>query len=120
MHFRFYELIDLVNKKDSRLELIFEDQGYVDDIDLFLTGCMSYLPIIFYIDGTSTTKKLLNCPKKFKTMLDFYNEKIKCQGQLITELQGYERARLRNAEIITYNILPGAEHRDKIIQYFKL
>ncbi len=120
MTYRFNELVDLVNKKDGRLELTFEDQGYVDDIDLFLRGCIYHLPLVFFIDGSTVNKKLLSCPKKFKTMLDFNNGLIKCQGNFISDLQGYEKHNFKNKAITSFVISPGAKDYEELIRYFKM
>lgn len=118
--FRFYELVDLYNKADGRRQLTFDDKGYVEDIDLYISGILSFLHIDFYIDGSSLDWKLINCTKRFKTMLDFYNGKITCHGKFIDELEGYMRYNFKNAKIRSTVINPGANNKDRITEFFKL
>lgn len=118
--FRFNELVDLVNKKDGRRELTFEDQGYVENIDLFLTGCISRLHVHFYLDGSSVNWKLLNNQKQFKTMLDFHNGIIKCQDKFITEIEGYMRANFIQLQIHTRVVTSCAGNYEDLINFLKL
>lgn len=120
--FRFYELYDLYIKKDGRRQLTFEDQGHVEDLETFLTGCLSNLSLSFNLDGSSVDWKLLNCPKKFKTMVDFYENKITCQGKLFSEIeQLYLKDRFKNMKIEAFVINPCTKiTREELTKFFKI
>lgn len=57
---RFYELYELYTKADGHRQLTFDDFGYIDDIDVFLTGCISQLPIHFVFDGSTKDWRVLS------------------------------------------------------------
>ena len=117
--FRFTEIIDLINKADERRQLTFEDQGYVDDIDLFLKGCISSLPITAVLDGSSVDWRLLQGQKKIKTMLDFYNGLIKRQGKLYSQLEGYERHNFKWIKIYTVVVNPSYSDKE-LVDFLKI
>ncbi len=119
-HFRFIELLSLYNKSDCRRQLVFEDEGYVDNIDLFLTGCMSYLPVYLSMDGSTVLWQIINGSKKFKTLLDFVSEKIPCQGKYWYEIEGFQRDRIMNKQIIGYVINPSATHKELLIKFLQI
>lgn len=118
--YRWYELLDLFNKKDGRRFITFEDKGYVEDIDSFLTGCISGFPLVFMIDSSKLGWTLISDVKKFKTILDFNNGKITCQGLYYGDLIGYQRSRLNDMEIESFCILPCTNiEKENAIKYLK-
>jgi len=119
--FRFYEIYDIYTKKDGRRQLFFKDEGYVQDIDLFITGCLSGLPVSLIFDGSKLEWEVLNGIKKIKTIIDFYENKITCQGKLFKEIEeGYLRDRFKNMEIDAFVINPGATDYDKLKDFLKI
>jgi hypothetical protein len=119
MHYRFYELLDLVNKADGRRELTLEDRGRVDNVDLFLTGCMSYFPVTIAMDGSTLNWRVLNGSKKLKTLIDFWNGEVTCQGKYISEIEGFLKTRVRNLEIVSHNIMPAAVNRNELREFLR-
>jgi hypothetical protein len=119
-YFRFYELKDMFIKN----ELVFEDFGYVDDIDLYLTGCLVMCPnsFNFILKKPYTLLGELGC-KRFKTIIDFTENKIKCQGLYFNEIEGYLRHRILDmnisANLIIFYSIDSQEYRDFQIEYFK-
>lgn len=119
--YRFSELYDLYVKKDGRLYLTFEDKGYVEDVDLFLTGCMSFYPCVFMLQQVGVEYRILNDVKKFKTLIDFYDNKIACQNILFKDIeQFYLRSRINDLKIEAWVINPGAGNLEEAIKYFKM
>lgn len=114
--FRFSELLDLYNKKDGRRQLTFEDIGYVDDIDNFITGCLSSFVLTFTLDGSTINWKILNGRKQFKTLLDFYDNKITVQGQYYKDI-GFFKSRIKCLQIETFVINPGADDYESIKKF---
>ena len=114
---RFYELYDWFIKADGRISLTFQDNGYVDNIDLFLTACLSGYRLYFTIDGSSVDKVLLSDVKQFKTLVDFYGGKITCQGKTINDIKPYLKTKFRNLQLLTINTYPGIDDKKQIIEY---
>ena len=115
--FRFYELYDWYKKTDGRISLIFEDNGYVDDIDLFLTVCFSNYKLRFTIDGSSVNKVLLSDTKQFKTLIDFYEGKITCQGKTINEIKPSLKRKFHNLKLIAVCTYPSIDDKEAIIKF---
>ena len=116
--FRWHELMALVNKVDGRRSLVFEDQGYVSDTESFLTGCVSNFPLFFMFDSSTINWIVLHDVKKFKTLLDFYNNKITCQGYYYKDIEGYKRDRLANLSIESFCMNPcSREEREQTIKF---
>lgn len=114
---RFYELYNWYKKADGRISLIFEDNGYVDDIDLFLTACFSGYRLTFTIDNSSVEKVLLSDTKQFKTMIDFYEGKITCQGKTFDEIKPSLKRKFDNLELIAVCTYPSIDDKEEIIKY---
>lgn len=114
-YLRFSELVE----KFSKGELVFEDFGYVDDIDGFLTGCLSNLPNSFNFNLGRSYVLIgeLGC-KRFKTILDFMDGRIKCQGLYYNEMEGYLRCRILDM-IIGCNMVLTSDDRVEVIEYFR-
>lgn len=118
---RLSELLDMYYKTNTNgLSLIFKDTGYVEDVDIFLTGCLSNLPLYLSLDSTKKEKELISGTKKFKTLIDFYENKISCQKIYHKNMEGYLKTRLKNLQIITYNILPNSENYKEIKKYLSI
>lgn len=115
---RFYELYDLYLKKDGRLSISFEDNGYVDDIDNFITGCISGIRLFFTCDYRSVDKVLLSNTKQFKTLIDFVENKITCQGLYFKDIEGYLRRRIMDLNI-TIDFMVHGDNNDDIIKFLK-
>ena len=119
--FRFYEIYELYTKKDGRRQLFFEDEGYVQDVDLFITGCLSGLPLYLTLDGSKTEWSVLNDVKKVKTMIDFYENKITCQGKLFKDLEkGWMKDRFHDLKIEAFVINPSASDYNQLKGFLKI
>jgi hypothetical protein len=114
-YFRFYEL----KQKLDRNELIYQNFGYVNDADGFLTGCLCNLPNNFYfVLGKPYILIGGNCNKRFKTIIDFVENKITCQGLYYKDIDGYLQDRITNLTFDCNLILP-SDNKDDLINYFK-
>ncbi len=117
---RWYEIVDLLNKADGRISLTFNDEGYVDDVEAFLTGCLSRFPLTFMIDAAGLEREVLYDVKKIKTLWDFYNNKITCQGLYFNDLEFYRQDWLKNLQIETFQINPCSQiEREQAIKFLK-
>jgi len=64
--------------------------------------------------------KLINGSKKFKTILDFYNNKITCQGFYYKDLRGYQRDMLANMKIESFCLNPCTRKaREEAVKFLK-
>src|SRR5574343_468896 len=117
MHLRFSEL----KAKFEKGEIFFTDYGYVDNVDEYLTGCLSNMPNIFNIDMLDKTYEILGelgC-KRFKTILDFYDNKITCQGFYFKNVDGYLQYRISDLVIGCNLIFNHSENKQDLVNYFK-
>ena len=69
---------------------------------------------------TIATTISAQCYKKFKTMIDFYEGKLKCQGLSYKEIEGYLRHRFLWKEIKTFCVPAGADDRQELVNFLKL
>ena len=117
-HFRFSEL----KTKFIKGEILFTDCGYVDNIDEYITGCLSNLPNNMNINmGNNKTYEILGelGSKRFKTILDFTENKITCQGLYFNEIQGYLQCRINDLVIVCNLVFNHSENKEDIVNYFK-
>lgn len=117
-HFRFNELITKLNNG----EILLNDCGYVNNIDEYLTGCLSNFPNTLNINlGNNKTYEILGilgC-QRFKTLLDFTKNKIPCQGKYFKDIDGYLQYRINYLLIGCNLIFNYSENKEDIINYFK-
>lgn len=112
-HIRFNELYDLYTKADGRRQLFFEDKGYVSDVDLFITGCMSSNSVELYltIDASTLDWKVLSGHEKVKTLIDFYENKIMCQGLFYKDLKPlWLKSRIKDLKIRVHAVNPSSSN----------
>jgi hypothetical protein len=118
--FTHLRLGDLVTKY-HRGEIVFGDHGYVDKIDEYLTGCLSNLPNSFNVvihNGPYEVLGESGC-KRFRTLVDFTEDKITCQGTYFSAIPGYLQHRLNNLEIGCNMVLNLPDNRKEITNYLR-
>jgi hypothetical protein len=123
-HLRFYELLSLYRKENNRQSLVYVDHGYVTDTETFLTGCLSRLiDVSLYIDGSELQWEILgieNC-RKFKTLLDFCENKLTCQDLYNKDLEPHMRDWISHRlQFLAHVINPGAKDKEKIRNFLNL
>ncbi len=116
---RLIELKDRLDRKYGRLSLVYEDMGHVEDVNGFLSGCMSNMPVVMTFDGSGAEWELLCGHRQLKTLIDFVEGRIEYDGMKFEEIEGYLRSRITWLKIHAFVINPTYDDKEEQRNFLK-